>query len=484
MKKIITLLLALLLIGTAVACNAGTDDPGKQTGGTQSPSSGSAETEQNVDLYERDMDGFTLSVANWASSYALKTLDVEYTEDISMIDESIYRRNEKVKDLYDCDIAVEELSSTVNTFNDLVTSGDGSYDMYMIYEEWLGQVMQNSLDWNELDMIDFENSWWNRGSTECFNIEGYQFAATGDFSLAQYSQIYFYVYNKKLYEDIGGASVNLYDLVRNGSWTIDKMFEISKPFNRDIDGDINSISDDDGHGIVATSKIEFSTLYHGMGGRLIENDESGYPTVAMSTKYISLIDKLLTLNSNNGYFNNQPGVWNGSADFGTYDKGNTLFFACLMKQANHLVDLEFPSGFMPAPKLNEEQKNYNSISIGANVSVLPRNMLPSRYENVGIVLNAWAYYSSNDENAVITKYRETYLKNRMADDLENDSEMIQVIFDGVAYDLGNSVWGRALRLEIVKEVFLPLSTDYASVFASLVDTINAEIDTTVEKLQY
>ena len=192
----------------------------------------------------------------------------------------------------------------------------------------------------------------------------------------------------------------------------------------------------------------------------------------------------LTLNSNNGYFNNQPGVWNGSADFGTYDKGNTLFFACLMKKANHLVDLDFPSGFMPAPKLNEEQKNYNCISIGANVSVLPRNMLPSRYENVGIVLNAWAYYSSNDENAVITKYRETYLKNRMADDLENDSEMIQVIFDGVAYDLGNSVWGIALRLEIVKEVFLPLSTDYASVFASLVDTIKADIDTTVEKLQY
>ncbi|MBO4769240.1 MAG: hypothetical protein J5563_00460 [Clostridia bacterium] len=484
MKKILALMIGILLVASAVACAAGPSDSGKNgTNGMDPQPSTAADTEKPVDLYVRDLDGFTLSVANWQGSYSTKTLDVEYSEDISMIDEAIYRRNEKVKSIYNCDIIVEELADTTKTFNELVTSDDHSYDMYMVYEENLGNVLQNTLDWNELDKIDFENPWWNINSTKCFNIQGYQFAATGDYSLSQYSQIYLYVYNKLLYDDIGDGT-NLYDLVRNGSWTVDKMFEISKPFNRDIDGDPNSVSDDDGHGIVATSKIQFSTMYAGMGGRLIENDEDGYPAVAMQSKYISLIDKMLTLCSNNGYFNNQPGQPNGSVDFSTYDKGNSLFFACLMKNASHLVDLDFASGFMPAPKLSEEQKSYYNVSVGENVSVLPRNLEASRQESVGIVLNAWAYYSSSDKDSVISKYRETYLKNRMADDLENDSEMIQIIFDGVCYDLGNSVWGKKLRLAIVKDVFEPLSTDYASVFASLVDTIKVEIDNAVEAIQF
>ena len=166
------------------------------------------------------------------------------------------------------------------------------------------------------------------------------------------------------------------------------MYEIAKPFDRNLDGDVNTVSDEDGHGIVATSKVIFSLLLTGAGGRIIDRDMDGQPTFALGSKYVEILDKIIMVNSNDGgYYRNVPEA-NGALRWNEYASGNTLFYAAILGSVDGTRDYDFSTGYLPAPKYNEEQDQYYSISIGSNVAVLPRNLPDDRCGNVGILLEA------------------------------------------------------------------------------------------------
>lgn len=478
-KRLIAAFTALLTIAAVFASCSGKDPvkPGDSSTNPPTGQSGEQSTDKKAPkLPEIKMEGFTLSILNYSEGqgYSKSTLDIEFSDQLDNVDSAIYKRNRMIESKYGCEISVTGVAAPHTTLNQVVSSGDDSFDLAMVYEEWIAQVLENVSDWNSLPYVDLHADWWNEGANETFNINGVQFAATGDFSLSQYNKIYAFVYNKELLADIA-PDVDLYQLVRDNEWTIDRMYDISKPFNRNLDGDVNNVTSEDGHGIAATSKVLFSLLLTGAGGKIVDRNSDGQPEFALQNSYTEILDKLITVNSNDGgYFRNVPEA-NGALKWTEYASGNTLFYAAILGSVDCTRDYSFSTGYMPAPKFSEAQDQYHSISIGGNVAVLPRNLSAERSENVGILLEALSFAS---RDTVVHEYRDTYLKTRLAD--ENDAEMIQLLFDTVTFDLGNNLWASKGRLAVNRDIFHELNKSYTSKLEVIGSTLENEFTNVIE----
>ncbi len=473
-------LAAIMLIAVLAACRTNTPPVNPGTGGI--PGSVPGDESSGPDIPVVDMDGFELSFLNYAegSGYSKATLDTDYSEDLDNVDEAIYRRNRQIEDRYHCTIRVYGVTAPHTTLNTSVASEEDAFDVAMVYEEFIAQVLENVISWSKLPYVDLEADWWNKNANKVFNIHGVQFAAAGDFSLSQYNKIYAFVYNKNLYNDVE-TGYDLYEQVRGHTWTIDRMYEIARPFNQNLDGDPNTLSAEDGHGIVATSKVLFSLLLTGAGARIIANDEFNEPYFTLSTKeYTDILDKIISINQNNGYYRNVPEA-NGALRWNEYASGDTLFYAAILGAVDVTRYYDFSTGYMPAPLLNDEQKEYHSISIGSNVAVLPRTLRENRRTNVGILLEALSYLS---RSTVVSEYRDVYLMTKLAN--EDDAEMIQLMFDTVDYDLGNNLFASKGRLEINRTIFHDLNRSFTSsleVIRTNLETLIASTIDVIEKIE-
>ncbi len=469
--KVLCFAVAVIIAGSIAAC---TNPP-------VTPDETTANDKTRPDIpSELNEDGFTLSILNYAegSGYSKATLDCEYDEDLTRVDEAIYKRNRKIEQDYKCRIDVTGVPVPSSTLTTIIPSGDSSFDLSMCYEEWIGQILEYVIGWDALPHVDLSAPWWNTQGNKTFNIRGIQFAATGDFSLSHYNKIYCFIYNKDLYGDID-TGYDLYELVKSRAWTLDRLYEIARPFNRNLDGDVNVRSDDDGHGIVATSKVLFSLLLNGSGIKIIQSDKNGDPYFALQERSATnVLQKIVEINTgDDGYYRNAPKP-NDALYLSTYAKGNTLFYACILSGVGSTPDYDFETGYMPAPLYDETQDDYHSVSIGGNVMVIPKTLSASRRDDVSTILE---YMSFLSRDTVVKEYVQTYLKTRLADG--KDAEIIQLLFDTVDYDLANNLFASGARLKINELVFHPLVSRFTSILEGVKIDLENAIETTLDSIE-
>ena len=94
----------------------------------------------------------------------------------------------------------------------------------------------------------------------------------------------------------------------------------------------------------------------------------------------------------------------------------------------------------------------------------------------GAVLEALSYES---RQTVIPAYYEIALKGKYARDPES-VEMLDLIFAGRIYDLGDTYWCTILRDGIFQDMFKKNNRDYASIVAGVKPQIESEIEKTVD----
>ena len=116
-------------------------------------------------------------------------------------------------------------------------------------------------------------------------------------------------------------------------------------------------------------------------------------------------------------------------------------------------------GILPPPKLHRGPEKIlfaggRRSAVGYTKNPEPRKIR----ENVGILLNAPAYYSRQD---VIPAYIEVLLKSAVSRD-EESASMIELIFDSSFYDPGTGVWSSIIKNNYTSKIFLPRSTNVAS----------------------
>lgn len=469
--------LAAAIVTMLLATGCKNQDSGKKNNDT----SGSDEYEDH--LLKRDMEGFTLTFLNYTDSahdYSLKTIDAEdYIGDA--ISDKIYERNRAIEARYNAKIKEMQVDKVPDTFNKTILTGEHVFDVAMVYDAHVIQLLaaNNLAYWDLFEYIDFDAEWWNQDANECFQLHGKQYAASGDLCLSMHSKSYVYYFNKDMYATISGAE-NLYQLVREGKWTVDKMMEITRQFYLDINNN-GSADAEDQFGVAGTTKVHFQNILTGAGVKLVDIDEDGEPYFALpgNNYAIDVIMKLVNLHQNNSAYLNNNKDANGGIINTEFNAGRVLMLASTIWNYGDYRDLDFSVGILPSPKFSESQEDYYSITVGGVVSVLPTTLMEDRAENVGILLEAMSFYSHKN---ILPIYKEVILQARYAD-APDDSDMVDLVFRTQTYDLGVLVWGNNIRKPLMTQIFHSLSTNVSSFLASIQPVINATIQATIRAIE-
>jgi len=463
MKKTLLTLFLVILSALIISC-AGDETPaGETTAGAADTAETTAEVVEDKLPEQIDMGGFTLRILNNDPSWFSWANTVITVEEITgdALNDVIYNRTSSVEQYYNAVIEETMLNDVSGVLKSMVMSGEDTYDMVMLFnasnltDAFVGGLLDS---WDNLDNLQTDQPWWDADATALYNFNGRQVALSGDFSLYDYSTRHCYVFNKNMYADLN-IDANLYQLVNDGKWTLDKLYELGALAVMDLDGNNEFSAKIDQFGISGTVTRHYSALLAGSNVKYVDRDSGGelFYAIPTSEYNVSTIQKIVELNQSNNTYNS------GANDIGGGDEtifrdGRTLFTAAYINEAGKLRDMEYDIGIVPPPKLNENQDKYYSLVEGGALSVMPVTLSKDRYENVGALLDGFAFFSHRD---VIPVYIDLIVKSKFTRD-EESVDMLNIIFDSAIYDLGVGAWSGTFKNQYTQNIFLPRSTDVAS----------------------
>ena len=483
MKRYLTLAITAALMLSAFSCGSGGEGKDSSTSAPDSTGEETTAPEETDGLPEKDMDKFELKIVhfdgNWLS-WALTKLDAE-SETGDRLNDAIYKRNRNMEERFNCEINVTGKETiTAGDIQSEIMAGDSNYDVWFMYDNWTLGAVEYLLPWEELPYINLDREWWNPSATEVFNLEGKTYAAAGNYSLSVLSRASGFAFNKDIYNKMN-RSENIYDLAREGKWTIDVMYDTAKNAYIDLDGD-SSMNENDQYGISGSWKETFWRFLSGSDVRFISKDSNSDPVFDLSKNEtaINKMLKIFDLFTEKGiYYNPQTKDVHSVFDSEEIFADGRLLFKtvnCFDLEALRTCDIDI--GILPCPKYDENQENYYAPSFGAEISVLLKTLPEERKENVGMLLEALAY----DSNAnILPEYKEVLLKTKLARDNESE-EMIDIILNSISFDFGINAWQNEVGVPIVQRIYVKNDPNVASTLAKMQKSVDAQIKKLVEKL--
>ena len=490
MKKGIRLLpVMLLLLALLASCASGgvNGDAGEDGGapadapiGAAEPSDAGAvpETEEHLPAPEvRDMGGAVLTIMNMtpaAFNWADTRMFAEETNG-EILNDALYNREQKVEELYNCSLGeLQTQNSSGGDMAQAVRAGDPLCDAAMVFDASVSGILTQDvlLPWNALE-IDLSNPWWDGAATEQYNFLGIQAAVSGAFSLYNYSTRHCYVFNSDLLE-AAAPGTDLYAEVREGTWTVDRMYAVASLGVLDLNGDGEMKTADDQWGIVSSVTRHYSALLAGAGVKYIDRDEEGNLVFAIpGNEYaLNVISKLVQLNVGNNIYTSGTNDIGGGAESPIFYEGRAMFIAAYVGEAARMRDIEFSIGILPPPKYTEEQDRYYSLVEGGAQCVLPKTLTGAQAENAAVLLDAFAYYSYVES---VPAYIDVVLMTKVARN-EESSAMLELCFDSSFYDLGTGIWSSDTKNQFTANVFLPRSDTAASLCAKNQKLIDKQLE--------
>ncbi len=480
-KTIATLLCALLATVGCGDSTAAQDNPQNDTAAvTTAPVTetvAAPDEQAQYPLPERDMDGFTLRFFNyndeWLTWAVTALTAAEETGD--NINDEIYRRNTRIKEQYNCEITETLVRNTDDEFKKIIMGGEDLYDIAMLYDERIANSYSAGLveSWDVFTYVDTSRSWWNQDANDVFSLMGEQFAAVGDFTLGMASRGFILLFNKDLIRE-ADLDVSIYDMVRDGTWTLDSYTEIAKTFTKDINGD-SVIDEKDRWGAGGAVKQYFGGFITGAGIKYVETDGDGTPyfTIPGNTRALNVMEAVLDRhNGTQIYFlGTESDVHNVCPNTATmFSNGQIAFLSTSIKGIDRFRDMQSDIGIIPFPKYEETQESYHVLTSGTGVAAIPTTLSPDRYENVGILIDA---LSRDSQKNLLPSYREIVLKSKYSRDADS-ADMLDIIFKSGVFDLGLSLWPDVTYLKYM-ENYLKMQNNFASMTEKQEKTVNKKI---------
>ena len=443
-KRILCALLAGLMLVPLTACSESEVNKGGETTATVSGTpnasvEGEEETKKFLDDMPEKMDfegrEMRFAVEEGANGN-LSELSIYIEEDTGdVVDSAVYNRNLTVSDRLNIQIVLAECLSGGNTVAPLVrtsvTGGSDDYDVIGLYQYFGARFASEGMlyNLNNLQYNDFDREYWGSMYIDAMSYKGKTYWATGDMALRYTGGMYVTYVNDRLWNDYF-PGVSVYDMVDEGAWTIDKMYDISSQVYVDANADGKSTKDD-----VFGLALEINDLIDGMcAGLMVEFgslDEEGTPYISLNNErtYVAY-DKLYQLTHNNTGFINT--ATDDSIYLMTkYNEGKYMMVVNkLYQSAIYLREMEDDFKIIPIPKLDETQERYNTrIHDSVTLFGMPITAV-GQADAVSATLEALA---SESYKVVSPAYYETALKVKFTRDSDS-GRMIDLISQNVSTD--------------------------------------------------
>jgi hypothetical protein len=349
------------------------------------------------------------------------------------MNDAIYQRTQNIEERFNIkfnNIAPGYIYDIAPTISRSVLAGSDDYQMALTH--CMAGVVELSSgglvwDWNKMPTVDFSKPWWNQRMNETMAVEGILLTAVSDYIIFDPNVIYF---NKRMTQDYELGDI--YQIVRDGAWTWDKLSELAKIVTADVDGD-GVFTDADQYGLVThvgwmmESALQASNIFTTKMG------DEGLPVPNLNTeRFGRLIDTLYQL----FYVGDQTylGNWDANNLDAVYESqvpmnsDRALFHVDPLSAGKRYRTYDVEFGILPFPKLDEAQADYLSLSWNGFM------MIPITADGdlVGAVSEAIA---AESYRLTVPAYYDVLLTSKVARD-EESTEMIDIIYRGAVYDFG------------------------------------------------
>ena len=418
-----------------------------------------------ITTYDQDADG----VDRFDTE---KEIAVDSRTGGTVIDTAVYDRNAVMKKLYNCEIkAIPNKSATTLIQND-VNAGTNEYDFGG--QQYLWYMANKSGYYVNLYDLDLNMSieGWNRALFDQVTVRDKNgndrlYTLDADFNLSTFRATWALYCNLDLYNQ--NFTESIFDIVRNGEWTVDKMMEMITAVAQD-NGDQVWTAGDDVFGLMTTGHNQIGLLMS-MGVRTVAIDENHNITTSaeqiLSNNAIEAIDK-------GGELCNMDGVYIGSytTNHESYAAGKSLF----MGECLYLLPFDIIQGVnttvIPEPLYSSEtQSEYNSyVNNKGTTYIISKNACGGDKQMVADFFNVFVYHSHKIVYpAFLTAYGQIYCQD------ENSVDMLKIITGGINYDIsyykGNELGLMQNMMETGKNELNRAANKYQKTLQNTIDTI-------------
>ena len=483
MKQWLCLLLAALMISTAlVAC---ANDPAEQETPDDTSSTPTGDTEQGG---EDDPDEVDLLLQLPSYNFGgeefviLCRTDKEYEIDSpsgqtgDTVNDAIFARNARIEELYQVDLVSapvngtwDEQSMFTGALKTAVTSGSEDYDLVAGYLAYISKLAMEDCFYNlhAVNTLNLENEWWSESFTENLTLFDCLFFADGDISLTMWESLYAMYFNKQLAEDRGID--NLYELVADGEWTMEYLYEMTEELYEDNGND--KVDKEDTFGLIVNChslRAMVTTCGIPLTAR---NDEGTYDIVFFDDFTIDLFDELYSyVHENDSVY---MMVLQDDSDYTDilrmFTNNQALFITGTLDQSAVLRNMDTAFGIVPFPKYDDAQETYLSHSYdGHSIFSIPASLADPSMS--GAIMDA---LGAESRQSVVPQYYEVVLKGRTTRD-EESREMLDIIRENLYFDFG-FVYSNSL--DFLYSKFGDLIENSSKSFASSIASVSTKYET-------
>jgi len=491
MKKLQKILCAVLAMFFAAGCTSGkSDDLSGDTAASADTASAQntavVEKTNGPALPELDLEGYTVHVYKLTQAniaWASVAFDVdEMTGDI--MNDNTYIRNERLMEEYGFIMEDTEADNINEQIPILAQAGDTTYQAYL---NSLKQISAQSLqglfvNLRDVDTLFLDEDWWDQGMVRDLELFRNMYFINGDLNTGDNDNMQILYYNKQLAADLN--ITNLYELVRDGKWTIDRFSEMVSLAVHDVNGD-GQMDHEDRYGILGSPVETVNSFFAGVGGRITTLDKDGIPQITAgaeaSVNAAEAVSALYGISGGNYNYTKiaaATGLTQRGGIVQMFQDSRCLFYGNgISASAQYMRDIDVDYGFLPYPKLNEEQDTYYS-KVAYSIPVFAIPVQCTEPEKTGLVLEI---LSRDSGESLMKDYYEVCFSSKYTRD-EESYEMLLIADANHMYDPGNCYdWG-TLGTQITNAIFANNGT-YMSTVESNRNAAETEIASMVESFR-
>ena len=495
MKRILSCLLCLTMLAAfAASCGEAPENPSvTQAAVSETASSGAETTEAPAYLPpDSDYEGASFCVASYdysdsAAVWKASTYCEAYVDEFDgdAINDAIYMRNQKVEEELNVRFTLYPMATLADggkALNVLILAGDDSVDLGLVNGSCLptifGERAANLLDLYDLEGIDFDNSWWDQNSRRELEIYGKLNTITGDVCLWRSFAPIIVFFDKQLVEDY--ALGDMYGMVRDGQWTLDRLISMSETVAHDLNGD-GVMGVEDCYGMAEQLSLVANLLFP-CNVRISRKDSEGRSQLTLnSDRTATAIEKIVPFLNNdqvNIIANKYSGKYNNvffDLHLAMFKENRLLFNLNQLLITLDLRDMDADFGILPDPKFDESQDDYlTDFSLWWSTFVIVP-VTNGELRMTGEVLESMGYHA---QELMTPAYMDVTVRNKTIRD-EESAEMLEMILGSISYDLACFYnWGGVLTM--INNLGVNNNSNFASAYAAIETKVQAALDATFD----
>lgn len=451
-------------------------------------------TEYNRD--PEDFDGFTLDVLTVKDgTWKMHTDFAPDMPDGTTINSAIFNRNEKVKALYNVNIVGHEDADYYHLTEKLSMdsfSGTPKYDAaYVEGSSVVSLISQGQLrNLYKVEGLQLDEVWWSQLIKEEATLGTGKYSTLNfmqsNLSLTAFDLTWCIYYNKQIH-DVNQVE-DLYELVENNEWTIEKMRVIAKSV-ASLGSESNFTYNANGDSIygITTYWNGAKAMLDGCKVQFVAVDSEGeYVANIPNERFINLTQKLAALFGEAGTFTfggpSSDGSTIGNAEdyLKIFNNERALFCIAEVKSSvKDFNDFKQEFGILPLPMLDSDQEAYRSwVNYLAPVLVIPSCTDDDSAYKTGVLLDVLSFYSEKD---VLPQYYDKVIKGRGTSDPQS-LKMLDIINTTKTFDASIAYgWSRQFS-EVLSQAVLQGVTDVSSMAETYEPMINELIKQTMDTI--